>query len=221
MTDRVREVFVPRPAVTAALPALTTQVVATQPAQAPAGEQSHCETECKDAPVKAVEQPAQPVFEPRVVLEFAVSKQFMSKLRRFRSLAWHRLPANATLEQVFELLLDKTLEREDPVARKARREEREKRKKAATSEDRIPRPAHGEPNPRRIPAHVRDAVFVRDRGECTFVGRTGHKCGSTDALQIDHIIPVARGGAASTDNLRLLCGYHNRREAERMLGRFG
>jgi 5-methylcytosine-specific restriction endonuclease McrA len=37
-------------------------------------------------------------------------------------------------------------------------------------------------------------------------------------LQIDHIQPVARGGANTIDNLRVLCAYHNRLEAERLMG---
>ncbi len=43
--DRVREVLVPRPLVTAALPAMTAQTEAANSAPARAGEQSHCETE--------------------------------------------------------------------------------------------------------------------------------------------------------------------------------
>jgi len=192
----------------------------------PADPQSHCETEYKDDAAKC--GPAPPAFEPRVVLKFAVSKPFMRKLRRFRSLAWHRLPANATMEQVFELLLDGPLEREDPVAKSKRRARREKRRTEAAPADRKARPmeleaqpARREPDARRIPARVRDAVFVRDGGACTFVGRGGRRCGSTDALQVDHIVPVARGGIAAMDNLRLLCAHHNRLEAERILGKQG
>lgn len=212
--DRVREVFVPVSRIEATLPALSLSAAAS--ASAPAPEQSHCGTEYKDSSPKAGEQPVQPEFESRLVLKFSVSKPFMGKLRRFRSLAWHRLPANATMEQVFELLLDNALERNDPALRHGRRGEREKGKKETTP---VVRAAHTESNLRRIPAQMRDAVFVRDQGKCTFVGRTGNRCGSTDALQIDHIVPVARGGAASMDNLRLLCGYHNRLEAERILGK--
>lgn len=43
-------------------------------------------------------------------------------------------------------------------------------------------------------------------------------CGSTEGLQVDHIVPVARGGRGTIGNLRLLCAYHNRLEAERLLG---
>ena len=34
---------------------------------------------------------------------------------------------------------------------------------------------------------MRDQVFARDHGKCVYVGKTGRRCGSTHALQIDHI----------------------------------
>jgi 5-methylcytosine-specific restriction endonuclease McrA len=47
-------------------------------------------------------------------------------------------------------------------------------------------------------------VFTRDKGRCTFKGATGSHCGSTRHLQIDHIVPFARGGTNAASNLRLL-----------------
>lgn len=41
---------------------------------------------------------------------------------------------------------------------------------------------------------------------------------ATHHLQIDHVIPCARGGTNSIENLRLLCERHNKLEAERVLG---
>lgn len=35
-------------------------------------------------------------------------------------------------------------------------------------------------------------------------------CGSVDGIQIDHVLPVALGGASDLDNLQLLCGPCNR-----------
>ena len=70
---------------------------------------------------------------------------------------------------------------------------------------------------RHIPARVRDAVFARDGGRCTYVGDDGVPCRSTRHLQIDHIVPFSRGGDHSIENLRLLCGQHNRFEASRVL----
>jgi hypothetical protein len=40
--------------------------------------------------------------------------------------------------------------------------------------------------------------------------KTGRRCNSTKFLQLDHIIPFARGGANTKENLRWLCGEHNR-----------
>jgi 5-methylcytosine-specific restriction endonuclease McrA len=38
-------------------------------------------------------------------------------------------------------------------------------------------------------------------------------------LQVDHVTPVARKGAAAIDNLRLLCAEHNRLEWEKLAGK--
>ena len=57
---------------------------------------------------------------------------------------------------------------------------------------------------RAIPAAVKRAVWRRDRGRCSYVDRTSRRrCGSQHLLQIDHVVPYARGGAAEPNNLRL------------------
>jgi 5-methylcytosine-specific restriction endonuclease McrA len=62
-------------------------------------------------------------------------------------------------------------------------------------------------------------VFERDGGRCTFVGDDGRRCESDWNLQIDHIVPYAKGGDNSPENLRLLCARHNRLAAEREFGK--
>jgi 5-methylcytosine-specific restriction endonuclease McrA len=54
-----------------------------------------------------------------------------------------------------------------------------------------------------IPPEVVREVIERDGLRCV-------ECGSTDDLQIDHILPVALGGASSVENLQVLCGDCNR-----------
>jgi hypothetical protein len=74
-------------------------------------------------------------------------------------------------------------------------------------------------DPSYIPAAVRRAVWLRDGGRCTFVGPDGHRCDSRWQLQFDHVDPVALGGVATAENLRLRCRPHNLLEAERVFGR--
>ena len=54
-----------------------------------------------------------------------------------------------------------------------------------------------------IPLEVQRAVWERDGGRCV-------QCGSTFNMQYDHIIPFSRGGAATVENLQILCGKCNR-----------
>ena len=69
----------------------------------------------------------------------------------------------------------------------------------------------GKPSGRSIPAAVRREVWRRDQGCCSYVDRyTGRRCGSRFFLEIDHIVPVAQGGAAEPANLRLRCSAHHR-----------
>ena len=63
---------------------------------------------------------------------------------------------------------------------------------------------------------TRDAVLLRDGEPCTFVGVDGRRCTAMHNLQIDHIQPYAHGGMHDPENLRVLCGAHNRWRAERV-----
>jgi hypothetical protein len=167
-------------------------------------------------------------------VQFLASERFMKKFERARALLSNR-NGSLSYEAVLETALDEYLKDHDPEKRNKRREERKQKAEASNkSKDRAAIkpsgsrakggncsagsvPANGETS-RRIPAAVRDAVFASDKGRCSYVGSTGKRCGATYHLQIDHIMPYARGGTNALDNLRLLCERHNRKEAERVLG---
>lgn len=51
---------------------------------------------------------------------------------------------------------------------------------------------------RRIPQHIKVAVWQRDQGRCV-------QCNATEYLEFDHIIPHSKGGATSVENLQVLC----------------
>ena len=70
---------------------------------------------------------------------------------------------------------------------------------------------------KRIYISVQIDRKIRERAnyQCEYVSPDGHRCSSTHGIQVDHIIPLACGGTNEFHNFRLLCGEHNRFEAER------
>jgi hypothetical protein len=134
-----------------------------------------------------------------------VSRATLEKLERARALLGHTVPGG-DLAQVLDRVLDLAVA------------QLEKRRFGATEQPRACR-RRSDADPRMIPAAVRRQVWERDRGRCTFVGDGGHVCGARAGLEFDHVVPVARGGASTTSNLRLRCRAHNHHEAERAYGR--
>jgi hypothetical protein len=73
-----------------------------------------------------------------------------------------------------------------------------------------PQNVHCDPEPTRrswniVSKLLRPFVFKRDKPIC-------QHCGSTQNLEIDHIIPLARGGTNDPDNLQVLCKKCNQRK---------
>jgi hypothetical protein len=58
---------------------------------------------------------------------------------------------------------------------------------------------------RYIPEPLRASIFARDNNMCC-------QCSSTDNLEIDHIIPVSKGGTGEESNLQVLCRSCNRKK---------
>ena len=61
---------------------------------------------------------------------------------------------------------------------------------------------------RAVPVVVRNEVFVRDGGRCTFTSDDGHVCGPYYLIQLHHRVPWARGGTDTAENLTLHCATH-------------
>jgi 5-methylcytosine-specific restriction endonuclease McrA len=114
----------------------------------------------------------------------------------------HRSP-NADAAEIFEAGLEALVEK------------LEKQKLKATTR---PRKSKAGTNHRQVPAAVVRAVHARDGGRCTYVGTNGHRCDARSFLELDHIIPVAKGGESTLENLRLRCRAHNQLAARDEFG---
>jgi 5-methylcytosine-specific restriction endonuclease McrA len=152
--------------------------------------------------------------EQKMLVKFLASHELIEKFEQVKALLSHR-KADATFADVLEVVLDEYVNRHSPEARQKRREARQA---AATRSGKFST-VGADGSARHIPAGIRDEVFLRDNGQCTYVAPDGTRCASRHGLQVDHIRPYSAGGAHDPSNLRLLCGAHNRLAAEHALGR--
>jgi hypothetical protein len=65
---------------------------------------------------------------------------------------------------------------------------------------------------RRIPDPVRTKVLLRDGARC-------RRCRTVANLEVDHIIPVSKGGRTDESNLQTLCRRCNRRKWKKLVAR--
>jgi hypothetical protein len=143
-----------------------------------------------------------PLAPERYAVQFTMGQAMHEKLEYARALLSHEMPSGS-IPEILERALDALIS------------SLEKRKFAAVAK---PRKASGRRSTRarHVPAEIKNAVWKRDKGCCTFVSDSGHRCESRKFLEYDHVIPAAKGGRASLENLRLRCRAHNQLEAERV-----
>jgi hypothetical protein len=139
-------------------------------------------------------------------LHVTVSKRFLEKLDASRAALSHSHP-QADMEAILEAGLDLLLERA------ANRRGLVKRPRALA-----PAADVSGSDPRHVPAAVRREVWLRDEGRCRWPTADGAICGSTHRLELDHVVPVARGGRSTVANLRVTCDFHNDLAARAVYG---
>ncbi len=164
---------------------------------------------------------APPSPEERIRVTLSLTPEEFELLERARMIASRRPGPTPSVHETIVETARFYLEKRAP---KARMEETKKKRAAAAStehaSDNSPSTPCPAPTPasRYIPDAVRDAVFLRDGERCTFVGTTGQRCQATHHLHVDHVLPHALGGPNTPDNLRVLCGAHNRRLSDLIFG---
>jgi hypothetical protein len=121
----------------------------------------------------------------------------------------HELPDGdlaQIVDKALDLLIADRMKRRFGIGRKPRAR--------AEQKEREP-----QPNSRHIPSEVRRQVVARDGLRCTFVSADGRRCDQSARLELHHEDPFAKGGPATTANIRILCATHNQLLAEQDYGR--
>jgi hypothetical protein len=140
-----------------------------------------------------------PLSPDRYQVTFTATGETRALLQLAQDLLRHAVPSGDPA-QIFARALDVLVE------------ELVREKYAATAQPRVSRGQANES--RHIPAEVKRAVFIRDRGRCAFVGGEGRTCGERAFVEFHHVVPFGAGGRPTVENIQLRCQPHNGYEAE-------
>lgn len=147
----------------------------------------------------------------RVLVKFTASSLFCDKLQKAKDLLAHQV-SNVDLPEILERALTMYVE-----ALEKKKYATTARKKAESKNVGHPKVDQGRSS--YIPNADKRQVYERDGGRCTFVSEDGRRCSATAMIEFDHIVPRAKGGKSTADQLRLLCKTHNLLMAEQEFGR--
>ena len=151
------------------------------PAPAPVTEFGSC-----PEPLAVPERPPaklEPISEELRVLRITVGRDFADDLARARAAFGGDIPA--VIHHCLRVALEHYERRRRGTGRAAGGQSR----------------ARG----RYIVAAVRDAVWRRDEARCAYLGPNGIRCTATERLEVHHVVPFARGGQPTLENLALRC----------------
>ncbi|UOF00806.1 HNH endonuclease signature motif containing protein [Bdellovibrio reynosensis] len=185
-----------------------------------AGETQKEVTRVLDLPVKEFDTKKVQQDES-VRLGITLSKEQYEKLLQCKDLAAHILlqdSGSVSLTDVIEFLADQYLDKKFKPGKKKKEsvnlntvaeESKDSRDAIVTTDAVVER--------KSVTTKLRRMVLQRDKC-CQYVDlKTGRKCKSSFALQVDHKTSKWAGGVNSLANLQLLCSQHNREKYKKEL----
>ncbi len=182
---------------------------------------SHREVERELAirsPQFATPDKSRQITEQTFIRQFTSNQELENKITRAKQLLAHALSQPSSDCELFNKVMDITLNKIDPMRREEKSASKTKSAGPRNFNESLDYKSHS--HSRSIPADTRRFVLMRDGYACTHINEeTKQKCGSRWALELDHIRPFAQGGDHSPENLRVLCRTHNQLRALETYGR--
>ena len=186
-----------------------------------------CEQELlRLSPQSAIPAERERVISPdQVEIRFVADAKLAAKLKRIKQLLSHH--GDLGYAELIERIADQALKKLDPLERPEKTSSVKSPQPANSPEARIhetppavqnenipstiqPRLKKGIVGRPKLPIADRRFIWARAQGACEYVDpQSGRRCGSRWALEIDHIVPLAKSGAHERGNLRLCCRSHN------------
>lgn len=146
----------------------------------------------------AIKEKERMIAEDKLEVRFMITTELKNKLDRIKALISHKNP-NPGYEELINELAEMALNKIDPL------------RKNLPSPAKVKASLNIKVRTRYIPSQIRQMVWKRDEGKCQYQdSKTNQKCSSQYFIQIDHIKPFSQNGSHDPQNLRLLCGQHNR-----------
>lgn len=124
-----------------------------------------------------------PTSNGRLRAHLTLENQTIEKLQRLKGMLYQRGKGN--FDDILSFTLEQTLKKVDRLQR-------------------VVHSCRDGKHSRSIAEGLKNAIWQRAKGKC-------ENCGSDFCLEIDHVIPFARGGTNDLWNLRLLCHNCNQR----------
>jgi 5-methylcytosine-specific restriction endonuclease McrA len=170
-----------------------------------------------------------PISEDLSVLKIVLSAEAAKQLKQLKDLSIHQFPDASYADLISSLIREKLEQLQKKMAKKSAKAsgsirpsqlKKESPKSTNRGNPRSPDftaaaivekagPSTDTKKHRAIPMQTLRAIWQRSGAKCEYIAADRSRCGTSRGLQVDHIVPVARGGTNDPENLRHLCRTHN------------
>ncbi|MDZ4784978.1 MAG: HNH endonuclease signature motif containing protein [bacterium] len=145
----------------------------------------------------------------KVKITFTADRSFVEKIESLKNLLSGKYPQGVSLENLFTEAIELYIDKKSPEKRSQKRVVKLTNEKTNKEHPNKVQRSKVKITKRHIPVILRDEIFIRDNGCCSFISLAGQRCSSKWDLEVDHVQPFMMGGNHTSENLRLLCRAHN------------